>query len=227
MSNKQYQAPDGLPDYMLIGGKQVKSEGGDVIETFDPATGNKIGEVPSGSVADVEAAVACAKTALQGEWRKTTPVERGRVLTRIAARLRRDAEHIARVETLDSGKPLGESRGDVETAAYYFEYYAGMADKLQGDTIPLGQDFMSFTLHEPVGVTSHIIPWNFPLVTTARGIAPALAAGNTAVVKPASQTPLSAVMLGELMEEEGLPAGVNNVVTGSGGKTGCAFDIPI
>lgn len=217
-TNNQYSVPEGLPNYMIIGGHRVTSKDGNVIETFDPATQNKIGEVPAATPADVEQAVACAKLALEGSWRKTTPVERGRVLANIAARLRRDAERFAIVETLDSGKPLAESRGDVETAAYYFEYYAGIADKLQGDSIPLGQDYMSFTLHEPVGVTSHIIPWNFPLVTTARGVAPALAAGNTAVVKPSSQTPLSAIMLNELMEEEHLPPGVCNVVTGSGRK---------
>lgn len=212
--------PENLPDYMLIGGEKVKAPDGGSIETHDPATGARIGQVPAGSVEDVERAVDCAKRALKGDWRATTPAQRGRILARIAARLRKDAELFATVETLDSGKPLSESRGDVETAAYYFEYYAGMADKLQGDSIPLGQDYMSYTLHEPVGVTSHIIPWNFPLVTTARGLAPALAAGNTAIVKPASQTPLTAIMLAELMEQEGLPAGVNNVVTGSGGKLG-------
>ncbi|MGZ8388876.1 MAG: aldehyde dehydrogenase family protein, partial [Rhodoplanes sp.] len=107
---------------------------------------------------------------------------RGRILVRAAALVRREKERLARVETLDSGKPLRESLVDIETTAAYFEYYAGTADKLQGDTIPLGPDYISFTLHEPVGVTAHIIPWNFPLVTTARGVAPALAAGNTAVV---------------------------------------------
>lgn len=215
-----HSIPENLPDYMLIGGEKVKAPDGGSIETHDPATGARIGQVPAGSVEDVERAVDCAKRALKGDWRATTPAQRGRILARIAARLRKDAELFATVETLDSGKPLSESRGDVETAAYYFEYYAGMADKLQGDSIPLGQDYMSYTLHEPVGVTSHIIPWNFPLVTTARGLAPALAAGNTAVVKPASPTPLTAIMLAELMEQEGLPAGVNNVVTGSGSKLG-------
>jgi acyl-CoA reductase-like NAD-dependent aldehyde dehydrogenase len=101
------------------------------------------------------------------------PAERGRILQRAAAIIRRDVERIAFVESLDSGKPLREAKGDVETAARYFEYYAGIADKPQGDTIPLGIDYLSFTLHEPVGVTAHIIPWNFPLVTTARGLAPA------------------------------------------------------
>ncbi len=212
--------PDQLPDYMVIGGERVASSSGEVIETFDPATDKLIGTVPAASVDDVERAVDCARQALTGPWRDTTPTQRGRLLNRVAQRIRKDAEKIAAVETLDSGKPLSEARGDVETAAGYFEYYAGIADKLEGDSIPLGRDFMSFTVREPVGVTSHIIPWNFPLVTTARGLAPALAAGNTAVVKPAQQTPISAVMLADILEQEGLPAGVNNVVTGSGRVVG-------
>ena len=220
MNNKQYSLPEELPNYMVIGGRKVKVRNNQSIATFDPATGNKIGEVPAASVDDVDEAIAAAKSALRDEWRNTSPAQRGRLLARVAFLLRRDAERFATVETLDSGKPLSESRGDVETAAYYFEYYAGIADKLQGDSIPLGQNYMSFTLHEPVGVTSHIIPWNFPLVTTARGVAPALAAGNTAVVKPASQTPLTALMLASLFEEAGVPAGVYNVVTGSGAILG-------
>ncbi len=215
--------PSDLPDYMIIGGERVRAEGGDVIETSDPATGNLIGAVPAASAADVEQAIASAKQALQGSWRQVLPAERGRILQRVANRLRVDCDRIAAIETLDSGKPLAESRGDVQTAAAYFEYYAGMADKLQGDTIPLGPDYMSFTIHEPVGVTSHIIPWNFPLVTTARGLAPALAAGCTAVVKPAALTPLSAIVLGDILQQEGLPDGVNNVVTGAGSVVGTAM----
>lgn len=118
---------------------------------------------------------------------------------------------------------MREARGDIETSARYFEYYAGIADKLQGDTIPLGPDYVSFTLHEPIGVTAHIIPWNFPLVTTARGLAPALAAGATAVIKPAEQTPLTALRLPEYLERAGIPAGVVNIVCGPGAETGAAL----
>lgn len=223
VADNRYDAPDDTPDYMLIGGRRVRAANRRVVETFDPATGNKVGEVPAATTADVDDAMACAKSALLGPWREASPAERGRVLTKIASRLRRESERFAIMETLDSGKPLAEARGDLATAAYYFEYYAGIADKLQGDSIPLGQNYMSFTVHEPVGVTSHIIPWNFPLMTTARGVAPALAAGNTAVVKPASMTPLTAIMLVELMEAEGLPAGVCNVLTGSGSELGAAL----
>ena len=215
--------PTDLPRQMVIGGRQVDAASGDRIETVDPATGRVFADVPAGTVDDVDAAVADSRKALVGTWRGTLPVERGRILSRAAALIRRDAERLAIIETLDSGMPLAVSRGDVATAAGYFEYYAGIADKLQGDSIPLGPDYMSFTLHEPVGVTAHVIPWNFPLVTTARGVAPALAAGNTAVVKPATQTPLTALALADLLTEAGLPAGVYNVVTGRGGTIGDAL----
>jgi acyl-CoA reductase-like NAD-dependent aldehyde dehydrogenase len=215
--------PGGLPLHMYIGGKHVDALGGDRIETIDPATGKVFADFPAALVDDVDMAVADSKRALHGPWRQMTPIDRGRVLARTAALIRRDAERLSIIETLDSGKPITESRGDIETAATYFEYYAGIADKLQGDTIPLGPDYISLTLHEPVGVTAHIIPWNFPLVTTARGVAPALAAGNTAVVKPATQTPLTAMALADILQEAGLPAGVYNVVTGRGSDIGDAL----
>ncbi|MCC7016863.1 MAG: aldehyde dehydrogenase family protein [Rhodospirillales bacterium] len=205
---------------MVIGGERVEAVGGARFATLDPATGIAFAEVPAGGPQDVDRAVASAKKALKGPWLKTTPAERGRILTRAAHLIRRDKDKLARIETLDCGKPLREALGDMETAAGYFEYYAGIADKLQGDTIPLGPDFISFTLHEPVGVTAHIIPWTYPLVTTARGVAPALAAGNTAVIKPAEQTPLTALMLADILAEAGLPAGVYNVVTGFGPEVG-------
>lgn len=209
-----------LPRLMVIGGSQVAAASNRCFATVDPASGRVIAEVPAGDAADADRAVAAAKAALQGAWRTVLPAERGRILYRTAALIRQDALRLARVETLDSGKPLREAKGDVETAARYFEYYAGIADKMQGDTIPLGPDYVSFTLHEPVGVTVHIIPWNFPLVTTARGIAPALACGCTAIVKPAEQTPLTAIMLADILDRAGLPKGVYNVVTGYGAEAG-------
>ncbi len=219
-NTSNWAVPAGIPDKLIIDGTWVAPDGGDSAETCDPATGQAFARVPLGNVNDVDRAVESSKRALRGDWRRSAPVERARVLARTAALIRRDAELLARVETLDSGKPIREARGDVETAAGYFEYYAGIADKLQGDTIPLGPDFMSFTLHEPVGVTAHIIPWNFPLVTTARGAAPALAAGNTCVIKPALITSLTALMLAGLLEEAGLPKGVYNVITGRGSEVG-------
>lgn len=205
---------------MVIGGDHVEAAGGRMIETLDPATGHVIGHFPAADSGDVDRAVSNSRKALKGDWQSVTPAERGRILNRTAALIRNDADRLARIETLESGKPLREARGDIETAAGYFEYYAGMADKLQGDSIPLGKDFMSFTLHEPVGVTAHIIPWNFPLVTTARGVAPALAAGNTAVVKPAEQTSLTSLILADILEQAGLPKGVCNVITGYGNEAG-------
>lgn len=188
--------------------------------TYDPATGEVLFEVPVSDAGIVDEAVEASKSALKGVWADVTPAERGRMLFRLAQAIRADAQRLATVECIDSGKPLREAVGDIETSARYFEYYAGVADKLQGDTIPLGKDFVSFTLHEPIGATAHIIPWNFPLVTTARGLAPALAAGATAVVKPAEQTPLTALMLPEYLEKAGIPAGVVNVVCGPGATTG-------
>jgi acyl-CoA reductase-like NAD-dependent aldehyde dehydrogenase len=212
--------PRDLPNRMVIGGKRVEALSGRRIETVDPATGRAFCDIPAGNSDDVDRAVTDSKRALKGQWRQITTAQRGRILAKAAALMRRDSEHLAQIETLDSGKPLRESRADVETSAYYFEYYAGIADKLQGDSIPLGPDYISFTLLEPVGVTAHIVPWNFPLVTTARGVAPALSAGNTAVVKPSSETSLTAIALADLLDEAGLPAGVYNVVTGQGREVG-------
>lgn len=197
-----------------------RSMSGDAHPTYDPASGEVLRNVPVADASVVDEAVAASRKALKGEWAKVTPAERSRMLSRVAREIRADAERLAIVESVDSGKPLREAIGDIETSARYFEYYAGIADKLQGDTIPLGPDFVSLTLHEPIGATAHIIPWNFPLVTTARGLAPALAAGATAVIKPAEQTPLTALMLPQYLERAGIPAGVVNVVCGPGQATG-------
>jgi len=212
-----------LPDYMVIGGARLKGDGRDRIEVVDPATGKPIGSVPAATAEDVDRAVAVSRAALTGPWFRTKPAERARILLRTAQIIRSHAERLAIIETLDCGKPLREARGDIETSARYFEYYAGAADKLQGDSIPLGPDYMSFTLCEPVGVTVHIVPWNFPLVQVARGVAPALAAGNTAIVKPAEQTPMTAIILADLLAEAGLPSGVYGVVTGDGRGAGAAL----
>jgi len=212
-----------LPDYMVIGGERLGGSGRAMIEVVDPATGGPIGAVPAATAADVDHAVAVSRQALAGPWSKTKPAERARILLRTAQAIRADAERLAIIETLDCGKPLREAKGDVETAARYFEYYAGAADKLQGDSIPLGPNYMSFTLLEPVGVTAHIVPWNFPLVQVARGVAPALAAGNTAIVKPAEQTPMTAVILAAILAQAGLPAGVYGAVTGYGHDAGAAL----
>ncbi len=219
----RWSVADNLDLKMVIGGKRLEASNGARIETEDPATGRVIGSFPAATADDVGRAVESSRVALKGDWRSMTPTARGRVLARAATILRREADRMARIETLDSGKPLREARGDMETSASYFEYYAGMADKLQGDSIPLGPDYMSFTLHEPVGVTAHVIPWNFPLTTTARGVAPALAAGCTAVVKPAALTSLTSLLMADILDEAGLPAGVYNVVSGHGSEAGAAL----
>lgn len=212
-----------LPGEHFIDGRFVPAARGGRMETFDPGTGEAFASFAAGDADDVDAAVRAAQAALRGPWRSMTPAERGRLLWRIAGRIRASANRLAVAETLDSGKRLSEALGDVAGAAATFEYYAGACDKHQGDSIPLGTDHLAFTLNEPAGVTAHIIPWNYPLSTAARGMAPALAAGCTVVAKPAEQTPLTALMLAELCALAGLPAGVCNVVTGTGAAAGAAL----
>ncbi|WP_025130348.1 aldehyde dehydrogenase family protein [Pseudomonas sp. PH1b] len=209
-----------LPSRHFINGQWCSPASGRQLETFDPGTGRAFAAVAAGDAEDVELAVAAADKAMNETWRKVLPVERSRILQRAAEGIRTNAERLAIVECLDNGKTLDEARGDVRSAARLFEYYAGAADKLQGDSIPLGPDYVSFTHLEPVGVTAHIIPWNYPFSTAARGLAPALAAGCTAVLKPAEQTPLSALLLAEILHQAGLPAGVCNVLTGTGAEAG-------
>ena len=213
----------GLPDAHFIDGAFRPAVNGARMESFDPGTGAAFASFAAGDAADVDAAVQAAQRALAGPWRALTPAARGRLLHRVAALIRRDADRLAVVESLDSGKRLSEAQGDVAGAAACFEYYAGACDKHQGETMPLGEDHLGYTLQEPVGVTAHIIPWNYPISTAARGFAPALAAGNTVVAKPAEQTPLTALMLAQICHEAGLPPGVCNVVTGTGRDAGAAL----
>jgi aldehyde dehydrogenase (NAD+) len=213
----------GLPDRHLINGAFVPSVNGGRMETLDPGTGRAFARFAAGDAADVDAAVTAARAALAGPWRTLTPAHRGQLLCRVAGLIRANADRLAVTETLDSGKRLAEARGDVAGAAATFEYYAGACDKHQGDSIPLGEDYLAYTVHEPAGVTAHIIPWNYPLSSAARGIAPALAAGCTVVAKPAEQTPLTALMLARLCADAGLPPGVCNVVTGTGAQAGAAL----
>ena len=213
----------GLPECHFIDGAAVPSVDGATMATLDPGTGRAFARFAAGQAADVDAAVLAANRALKGPWRDMAPAQRGRVLHRVAELIRANAGRLAVVETLDSGKRLGEALGDVAGAANCFDYYAGACDKHQGDSMPLGPDYLAYTLNEPVGVTAHIIPWNYPLSTAARGIAPALAAGCTVVAKPAEQTPLTALMLAELCHQAGVPAGVCNVVTGTGREAGAAL----
>lgn len=210
----------GLPDQHFIEGQWVAPANGGRMASVDPGTEQAFTEFAAGDAEDIDRAVQAARGAANGALRRMTPAERGRVLMRTAQALRAHAERLAVAETLDSGKRLSEAQGDVAGAARCFEYYAGACDKLQGDTLPLAPDYLGYTRWEPVGVAAQIIPWNYPLSTAARGVAPALAAGNAVVLKPAEQTPLTALMLAALLHEAGLPAGAINVVTGTGAAAG-------
>ncbi|MCA1563762.1 MAG: aldehyde dehydrogenase family protein [Acidobacteria bacterium] len=165
-----------------------------------------------------------ARAALEGPWARLSARERGRLVWKIGARLMERADEIARLETLHNGKPITESRQvEIPAAAECFEYFAGWADKLHGETIPVKGNYLTYTLREPVGVVAAIVPWNFPLLLAAWKVAPALACGNTVILKPASQTPLTALALGEIAQEVGLPPGVLNVITGPGSGVGQAI----
>ncbi|HEV8268815.1 MAG TPA: aldehyde dehydrogenase family protein, partial [Thermoanaerobaculia bacterium] len=207
---------------LFIGGAFVPAESGKTFTTTNPATGRPLAEIAEGGAGDVDRAVAAARKAFEsGPWQKMTARERGRLLVRIAERLLERADEIAALETLDNGKPIFESRFvDVPSTADVLFYYGGWADKITGSTLPLTGDSFHFTLKEPVGVVGAITPWNFPLLLAVWKIAPALAAGNTVVLKPASLTPLSVLAFADVCAEAGLPPGVLNIVPGPGGTAG-------
>ena len=216
------QAGD-LPGHMWIDGRATPADGREETETRDPGSGLLLSAVPDGTAADVDTAVDAAKRALKGPWSDMVPKARGRLLWAAGEHIRSDVERLALVECLDSGKPLRDARISVERAAEFFCYYGGMVDKLEGTTVPLGGEKVCFTERVPIGVTGHIVPWNVPVSMVARGLAPALACGNTAVVKPAEDTPLTAILMAELLQEAGVPTGVVNVVTGRGSEAGQAL----
>lgn len=219
----RYQAGggiDGLPTMHFISGEWTPPSAGGMMESIDPGVGLPFHSFAAGDAEDVDRAVRSADAALRGAWSRVSPAARGAVLARAATLIREAAARLAFAECLDSGKPLQEAEGDVQGAARCFEYYAGLPDKFEGRSIPLGPDHLGYTSWEPIGVTAHIIPWNYPLSTFARGIAPALAAGCAVVAKPADQTPLTALMLAEIFVRAGLPEGALNVVTGTGAQAG-------
>lgn len=216
---------ESVPSYdMFVGGKWVPSSSARNYPVFNPAHGKVIAHVAKGDTEDVRAAVDSAKSAFEDPaWRAADPSKRGRILFKIAQSVRERLADLAKLETLNNGKPFGQAKGDVAMAARHFEYFAGLADKIQGSTIAVPGNRLDYTLREPLGVTAHIVPWNYPLVMAARSIAPALAAGNTVVAKPASYTPLTLLKLAEFGKEAGLPDGVFNVVTGGGKEVGEAL----
>ncbi|MFN8532912.1 MAG: aldehyde dehydrogenase family protein [Dehalococcoidia bacterium] len=207
----------------FIGGAWRLPKVGETIAVFDPSNGEELGRVARGTAPDVDAAVEAARAALAGEWGALSATERGRLLMRLSLALQEHREELAAIESRDTGKPLRQGRADADTAARYFEYYAGAADKLFGETIPFRPGHQIFTVYEPHGVTGHIIPWNYPLQIGSRTIAPALAVGNAVVLKPAEEAPLSALRLAELAQDVGFPAGAINVVPGYGEEAGAAL----
>ena len=210
--------------HLIIGGERVQAADGRTLIDYDPATGEPLAEIPRASAADVDRAVAAARNALESkEWGHLAPADRARLLYRFSEMIRQNQEELARLESQDVGKPLREARADAAVCARYFAYYAGVADKISGQTIPMPEGFLAYTVREPMGVSAHIVPWNYPLQITGRGVGAALACGNTVVVKPSSEAPLSVIRLAELALEAGLPPGVINVITGTGGEAGEAL----
>jgi len=210
---------------LFINGKWVDSVSGKTFDTLNPATEKVITSVAEGDSADIDLAVIAARAAFEnGPWEKTGARDRGRILLKIANLLEKHQDELALLDTLDNGKPITETtNADIPLAIDCFLYYAGWADKIHGETIPVRGEFFNYTLRDPVGVVGQIIPWNFPLLMAAWKIAPALACGNTVVLKPAEQTPLTALRLGEICQEAGLPDGVLNIVTGYGPTAGAAL----
>ncbi|HJY83699.1 MAG TPA: aldehyde dehydrogenase family protein [Candidatus Binatia bacterium] len=231
--NQETQAlPQAVRDFitpshkkMLIGGKWVDAASGKTFVTVNPATAEPLATVAEGDAADIERAVQAARKAFdEGPWPHEKPAERTKVLLRIADLIEKHKDELAQLETLDNGKTLFESRNvDIPGAIDTFRYYAGWPTKIYGETNPSDPSFFNYTLREPVGVCGQIIPWNFPLMMAAWKLGPALACGNTVILKPAEQTPLTALRLGELLLEAGVPEGVVNIVPGFGPTAGGAL----
>jgi acyl-CoA reductase-like NAD-dependent aldehyde dehydrogenase len=210
---------------LLIGGQWVEAADGATFETVNPATAEVLMRCASASEADVDRAVTAAAAAAEGSWKRITPSERGRLLWRVAELLERDADQLAQLEVMDMGKPLRLAReDDLPMAIDHFRYFAGWTTKLEGETIPVSSGaYLNYTVREPLGVVGLIIPWNYPLMLAAWKLAPALACGNTCLLKPAEQTPLTSLWLGQLLLEAGIPEGVVNILTGFGETAGAAI----
>jgi len=210
-----------LETRLLIDGRFVAAAAGNTFTVTSPITGQAYAEVASAGPEDLDRAAAAARRAFDaGPWPKLAPFERGRALRAIADRIRAKADVIAEVETRSGGKTIADSRNEVEAAARVFDYYAGAMDKYFGETIPMGERVLDFTLHEPVGVVAQITPWNFPFLAAAWKVAPALATGCTVILKPASYTPLTSLLLGRIALDAGVPDGVLNVLPGPGAVLG-------
>lgn len=214
------------PPKMMIGGRACEADSGETFDVIDPSTGQKVTEVPRGRAADIDAAVAAARQAFEdGRWSGLRPGKRTEVLYKLGELIKRNISELAQLESLDSGKPINIASGEMWTAGDVFRYYSGWPTKVFGETNPTQENMFVYSLREPVGVCGGIIPWNFPLIMAAWKVAPALAFGNTIVLKPAEQTPLTALRLAELCLEAGVPEGVVNVVTGFGEEAGQALAV--
>lgn len=210
-------------DKLFIGGEWVTPRTSRAIDSIDPATEEVWARVPEAGAEDVNDAVVAARAALRGPWSRTTPTRRGELLARLADLVRRDAVHLATVESRDNGKPFHDTHTEMLRAADWLVFYAGCADKLNGYQIPTRHDALAYTRREPVGVVAAILPWNSPVIMAAWKLGPALAAGNAIIIKPAEQTPVSAMELAKLTQEAGFPAGVVSVLPGYGAEAGNAL----
>src|SRR6187399_2483277 len=210
---------------MVIGGESVDAADGQTFEVVNPATGKVIATAPLGGPADVDRAVEAARHAFDDRkgWASWAAGKRGRTLAKFASLIKANTEELARLESRNVGKPITGARGEITGVSLVFDYYAGAANKIFGQTIPTSIPGLDLTLREPIGVVGLIVPWNFPLNMAAWKLGPALATGNTMLLKPASWTPLTAIRLGELALEAGFPPGVVNVITGPGGTAGAAL----
>jgi betaine-aldehyde dehydrogenase len=210
---------------MVIGGQSVEAADGQSFDIVNPADGRVMGSAPQGGPEDVDRAVAAARAAFDDPkgWSRWAAGKRGRSLAKLAALIKDHTEELAILESRNVGKPISGARGEVTGASLVFDYYAGAANKIFGQTIPVSKPGLDLTLREPIGVVGLIVPWNFPLLMASWKVAPALAAGNTAILKPASYSPLTAIRLGELALEAGIPPGVLNIVTGPGGSAGASL----
>ncbi len=208
---------------VFVGGRWQRGAGGETLPLFNPSDGTLLAQIARGTAADIDAAVAAAQAALDGDWGQLTAAERGRLLLRMSARVLEQADELARLEALDVGKPLRQGRADAVALARYLEFYGGAADKLMGQTIPFANGYTAFTLREPHGVTGHIVPWNYPMQIIGRSVGAALAMGNACVLKPAEEACLTALAFARIADEAGLPAGALNVVPGLGEEAGAAL----
>jgi aldehyde dehydrogenase (NAD+) len=208
---------------LFIKGEWRAAAGGQSLPVVDPSTGETYDQIARGGAPDIDLAVKAAREAYEGAWGAMTATERGRILSKIGAIVATRAEELSQTEARDTGKPIGQARADLQLTARYFEFYGGAADKLHGQIIPFQSGFHAQSLREPYGVTAHILPWNYPAQMFGRSLAPALAAGNAVVLKPAEEACMTSLPLAAIAKEAGLPDGALNVVTGLGEEAGAAL----